>query len=143
MEKIYSKVEPGLLLHVIFRVSDFKDGRTEILDADEFIQCSALKLQRGHTFKPHKHNIQQRSYSDYVPQESWVVASGMVRCTFYDIDDTVIAEPLLTIGDASFTLRGGHTYTIQSPDTYVFEYKTGRYLGQKNDKTFINDNNGS
>ena len=137
MEKIYSKVKPDLLLHVIFRLRDFEDGREEIIGADEFIQCSALKLKAGHTFKPHKHNVQERSYVDYIPQESWVVISGMVRCTFYDIDDTVIAEPLLTIGDASFTLRGGHTYTIETPNIFVYEYKTGRYFGQKNDKTFI------
>jgi len=139
MEKIYSKVEPGLLLHVIYRLSDFKSGRQEIIGSDEFIQCSALKLDYKHTFRPHKHNVQKRSYDDYVPQESWVIISGMVRCTFYDIDDTVIAEPLLTVGDASFTLRGGHTYTIESSETYVFEYKTGRYFGQANDKTFIDE----
>jgi hypothetical protein len=139
MEKIYSKVEPGLLLHVIFRLRDFKDGRQEIIDSNEFIQCSALQLDYGHTFKPHKHNEQKRVVEDYIPQESWVVITGMVRCTFYDIDDTIIAEPLLTLGDASFTLRGGHTYTIETPHTIVYEYKTGRYLGQENDKTFIDE----
>jgi hypothetical protein len=139
MEKIYSKVNPGVLLHVIFRMDDFKEGRTEIIDGDEFIQCSALLLDYGHTFRPHKHNMQHRVYSDYVPQESWIVITGKVKCTFYDLDDTIIAEPELGMGDASFTLRGGHTYTIMMPHTFVLEYKTGRYFGQKNDKTFLDE----
>ena len=54
-----------------------------------------------------------------------------------DIDDTVIAEPVLMPGDASFTLYGGHTYQILEDDTIVYEYKTGPYEGQELDKKFI------
>lgn len=139
MEKIYSKVLPSILLHVVYRFEDFKDGREEIIGPDEFIQCAALKLDYGHTFKPHRHILQSRSYNDYIPQEAWTVLTGKVKCTFYDIDDTIIAEPILTMGDASFTLGGGHTYTILAPETHVFEFKTGRYLGQEKDKTFIDE----
>lgn len=141
MEKIYSRVQPDLLLHVVFRLSDFENGRTEIIEPEEFIQCSALKLDYGKTFKPHKHNKQERSYTDYIPQESWVIISGKVRCTFYDIDDSIVAEKTLSIGDASFSLRGGHTYTILAQGSLIYEMKTGRYLGQENDKTFIDENN--
>jgi len=138
MEKIYSKVAPGVLLHVIFRLRDFKDGRQEIIPEEEFIQCSALNLDYGHTFRPHKHISKELPYIG-LAQESWVVITGTVRCTFYDIDDKIIAEPLLTIGDSSFTLRGGHTYTIEAPNTLVYEYKTGPYKGQKLDKEFIDE----
>ena len=54
-----------------------------------------------------------------------------------DIDDKIIAEPILKAGDASFTLYGGHTYEILEDDTLVYEYKTGPYEGQKLDKKFI------
>ena len=62
-----------------------------------------------------------------------------VRCKFYDIDDKLIAEPILEPGDASFTLHGGHTYEILEEDTIVYEYKTGPYEGQTLDKVFINN----
>ena len=81
--------------------------------------------------------LDQRHYTEQIAQESWVVVKGSVKCTFYDIDDTIIATPILYSGDASFTLLGGHTYEILENDTIVYEYKTGPYEGQKLDKVFI------
>jgi hypothetical protein len=138
MEKIYSKVEPTLLLHIIYRLDDFESGREEVVDPDNFIQCAALKLNSGHTFKPHKHIHKDRRYTHQIAQESWVIIKGSVKCIFYDIDDTLIAEPILYAGDSSFTLAGGHTYLILEDDSIIYEYKTGPYEGQENDKTFIN-----
>ena len=140
MEKIYSKVEPDRLLHVIYRFNDFNkiNGfRYEIIEPDNFIQCAALKMEKGKTFKPHKHIVKTVTDIDRIAQEAWVVLEGSVRCTFYDIDDTIIAEPILMRGDASFTLHGGHTYTILEDNSKVLEFKTGKYTGQENDKTFI------
>jgi len=136
MEKIYSKTEPGKLLHVINRLSDIT-GRDDIIPEDNFIQCATLKMPKDKTFPPHKHIVKERHYSKQIAQESWVIIKGSVRCKLYDTDDTLIAEPVLEAGDASFTLYGGHTYEILEDDTIVYEYKTGPYEGQKLDKTFI------
>tara|TARA_R110001592_G_scaffold177218_2_gene417525 strand:+ start:53 stop:466 length:414 start_codon:yes stop_codon:yes gene_type:complete len=136
MEKIYSKVEPELLLHVINRISEI-EGRTEVIEENNFIQCATLRMDKGKTFPPHKHIEKKRTYEKQKAQESWVIISGRVRCKFYDIDDTLIAEPVLGPGDASFTLHGGHTYEILEEDTVVYEYKTGPYEGQVLDKTFL------
>jgi cupin fold WbuC family metalloprotein len=136
MEKIYSKVEEGKLLHIINRLSEI-EGRTEAVPEDNFIQCATLKMEKGKTFPPHKHITKDRRYPEQIAQESWVVIKGSVKCIFYDIDDTIIATPILQAGDASFTLYGGHTYEILEDDTIVYEYKTGPYEGQKLDKTFI------
>ena len=137
MEKIYSKVEKGKLLHIINRLSEI-EGRTEIIPEDNFIQCATLKMENNKTFPPHKHNLKDRHYPEQIAQESWVVIKGRVKCLFYDLDDQLIATPILEAGDASFTLYGGHTYEILEEDTIVYEYKTGPYEGQKLDKTFIN-----
>ncbi len=137
MEKIYSKVEPDKLLHIINRLSEI-DGRTEVVPENNFIQCATLKMSNGKTFPPHKHITKERCYEAQIAQESWVVIRGSVKCIFYDIDDTIIATPILEAGDASFTLYGGHTYEIQEDDTIVYEYKTGPYEGQKLDKVFLN-----
>lgn len=138
MEKIYSKVEPEKLLHVINRLSEI-ENRTEVVPEDNFIQCATLKMENGKTFKPHKHITKKRTYEKQIAQESWVVIKGSVKCIFYDLDDTIIAEPVLYPGDASFTLYGGHTYQILEDDTIVYEYKTGPYEGQKLDKVFLED----
>lgn len=138
MEKIYSKIDPDKLLHVINRLSEI-EGRTEIVPETNFIQCATLKMEKNKTFKPHKHIEKHRVYEKQIAQESWVVIKGSVKCIFYDIDDTIIAEPILYPGDASFTLYGGHTYVILEENTIVYEYKTGPYEGQALDKTFINE----
>lgn len=137
MKKIYSKVNPKKLLHIIVRKDDITPGRIEVVSQEHFIQCALLNMKSGKTFPPHKHIWKNRT-RDIIAQESWVVIQGKVRCTFFDINDDIIDEPILKPGDASFTLEGGHTYTILEDDTLVYEYKTGPYEGQKLDKEFIN-----
>jgi hypothetical protein len=136
MEKIYSKVDPSKLLHLIVRKDDITPGRQDVIPEENFIQCSILNMEEGKTFKPHKHIWKERT-RNVIAQESWIVIQGSVKCIFYDIDDSVIAEPILNVGDASFTLEGGHNYYILEDNTLVYEYKTGPYEGQKLDKTFI------
>lgn len=136
MEKIYSKKEPGKLLHIIVRKDDINPGRADIVSEENFIQCSMLNMNEGKTFKPHKHIWKERTHN-VIAQESWVIIKGSVKCIFYDLDDSLIAEPILYAGDASFTLEGGHNYLILEDDTLVYEYKTGPYEGQQLDKTFI------
>lgn len=140
MEIIYSKVVEGRILHMIKRLSEIEqqiEDRVDIVNPENFIQCSALKLKGGKTFKPHKHIFKERLYDKQIAQESWIVIRGSVKCIFYDIDDTIIAEPILNAGDASFTLDGGHNYFILEDNTIVYEYKTGPYEGQKLDKVFL------
>ena len=136
MEKIYSKVQPNKLLHMVVRKDEIKPGRMDIVSEENFIQCSMLNMEKGKTFKPHKHIWKERT-RNVIAQESWVVIQGSVKCIFYDLDDTIIAEPILYSGDSSYTLEGGHNYLIMEDDTLVYEYKTGPYEGQAMDKTFL------
>jgi len=140
MENIYSKID-GRLLHIINRIDDVKSGqsRLDIVPEDNYIQCSVLILEKDKTFKPHKHITKSRLDKEKIAQESWIVIRGSVKCIFYDLDDTIIAEPILKAGDASFTLYGGHNYYILEEDTVVYEYKTGPYEGQKLDKVFLEE----
>lgn len=140
MEYIYSKVEDKKLLHIINRLSEI-ENRTEVVPENNFIQCATLKMKKGTTFRPHKHIKKERHHYEQIAQESWVVIKGSVKCIFYDLDDTIIATPILREGDASFTLYGGHTYEILEDDTIVYEYKTGPYEGQVFDKIFIENEN--
>ena len=136
MENIYSKIDPTKLLHVIIRKENLTPGRVEVINKDQFIQCALLNMEKGKTFKPHKHIWKERT-RNVIAQESWIVIQGSVKCIFYDIDDQILATPILYPGDASFTLEGGHNYEILENDTLVYEYKTGPYEGQQLDKQFI------
>ena len=75
-----------------------------------------------------------------IAQESWVIIRGSVKCSFYDTDGAILAEPILNVGDCSITLAGGHTYSILEDETLVYEYKTGPYKGSEKYKIFIDEN---
>lgn len=138
MIQYFSKIDPSKLLHVIVRKEDLTPGRVEVVPEDNFIQCALLNMEKGKTFKPHRHIFKERT-RNVIAQESWIVIQGSVKCTFYDLDNSVLVEPVLNPGDASFTLEGGHTYNILEDNTLVYEYKTGPYEGQALDKIFLND----
>lgn len=138
MEKYYSKIDTNKLLHIVNRLSSINNKqRINIIPEDNFIQCSLLKLENNKTFSPHKHITKSRNYDNQISQESWLVLEGKIECTFYDIDDTVLATTVLNKGDASFTLYGGHTFKVLQEDTIIYEYKTGPYEGQQLDKVLI------
>ena len=135
MERIYSRISPECLLHIVNRFEDIED-RTDICPEEQFIQLATLKMKKGKTFIPHKH-IYKKGEERVIAQESWVVIRGKVKVYMFDLDDKLIATPILNPGDCSVTFRGGHTYEILEEDTIVYEYKTGPYYGQKLDKEFL------
>lgn len=135
---IFSVVEPGNLLHRIVRGRHDlpKDGRHELIQSNNSIQCSFLAMNAGTTFKAHQH-IWKPGPPMIKAQESWVVISGRVLVSLFDIDGQLLANEEIGPGEASFTLHGGHTYLILEDNTVVYEYKTGPYTGQCNDKVFL------
>lgn len=147
MKIIFSKLEE-CMLHIVHRKSDFYEKdvqRRDIVEPDQYIQLSALKMKNETTFRPHAHiwkefeNLNRDKNRQTIAQESWVVVRGKVKCFFYDLDDTLLEEVVLEEGDCSITLQGGHNYEILEDDTLVYEYKTGPYLGQANDKRFLHE----
>ena len=133
MKRIYQKDK---LLHLVCTPEDFSKERTDIVDANQFIQCSFLRMENGKTFRPHKHIWKEPSFTKTIAQESWVVIRGSVKVHFFDTEMQLLETHILQAGDASFTLEGGHTYEILEDDTLVYEYKTGPYEGQEKDKVF-------
>ena len=136
MKKIYSKISPNNLLHIINRLDEIVEERFNISSDDQFIQLAVLRMNKGKTFKPHKH-IWKPGEEEVIAQESWVVIRGSVEAILYDLDDSVIDKIVLSAGDCSLTFQGGHNYVFLEDDTVVYEYKTGPYRGQENDKVFI------
>jgi hypothetical protein len=132
VNKIYSKIQPEKLLHIILRKDELQKQRLNVVNDEEFLQLAAMRLPAGKTFLPHKHVYCEKTTS--IAQESWVVIEGRVKAYLYDLDDLLLETPILNPGDVSITLYGGHTYEILKEDTLVYEYKTGPYLGIEKDK---------
>ena len=139
MIKVYSNVIENKLLHMIYFKNDLdetRDFRFDVAPEDQFIQVSALKLKAGKTFRPHKHIWKEAPEPEVIAQESWCVLEGRVQAHFYDLDDSLLVEYVLEVGDISLTFEGGHSYTILE-DARVYEYKTGPYQGVEKDKVFL------
>jgi len=136
MKKIYSKIDRSNLLHMVFRKNEISRNRTDISPSEELLQVSAFIIDKGKTFRPHKHI--EKHVLHTITQESWIVFSGKVKVFHYDLDDKLINEDILESGDITITFHGGHTYESLEDNTYVFEVKTGPYYGQSKDKVFIN-----
>ena len=100
MKKIISKVEPGKLLHIINRFDEI-EGRTDVAPADQFIQLATLRMEKGKTFRPHKHIWKPAAKLEVIAQESWVVIQGSVKIFMYDLDDKLIGTCLLYTSDAA------------------------------------------
>jgi dTDP-4-dehydrorhamnose 3,5-epimerase-like enzyme len=130
---IHSKIT-GELLHIIHRLSEFGEARTDIVPAAQFLQVAAINLYGGQTFAAHKHIENHRTVTH--AQESWCVIKGKVKAILYDVDDTVLQEVELNPGDISITLAAGHNYVALEP-SLVYEYKTPNYEGQSRDKIMI------
>lgn len=142
MLKIYSKVDPSVLLHMIYTKSDFfskgeRSQRENISPDDAALQLAAIRLYDGMTFKAHKHIpcVKQTE----ITQESWIIISGRVKAILYDLDNTIIHEQILLPGDCSITFLGGHNYLSLEEDSIIYEAKSGPYFGQEKDKVFINE----
>ena len=136
MLKIYSDIMHDKLLHMIYYKDDLETKREDVAPEEQFIQVSALQLEEGSTFRPHKHIWKEAPEPEVIAQESWCIMKGRVKAHFYDLDDSLIGEYELNEGDISLTFEGGHTYTIFE-DAKVYEYKTGPYQGVEKDKVFL------
>ena len=136
MLRVYSNIVENKLLHMIYYKDDLATTREDVAPEEQFIQVSALKLEAGKTFRPHKHIWKEAPEPEVIAQESWCVLEGRVKAHFYDLDDTLLGEYELEVGDISLTFEGGHTYTILE-DAKVYEYKTGPYQGVEKDKVFL------
>jgi len=136
MKKIYSTIDPSLLLHQIVRLADITNEQHELSNPKEFLQIRAMNLGRNRTFAAHKH-IWKNGVDKMITQESWIIIKGQVRGVFYDTDHQIIADEVLEPGDCAITFQGGHGLTSLADNTIMYEIKTGPYQGREKDKTDI------
>ena len=137
VRKIFSKIEPGKLMHIVCINTDV-DERVNVCPDDSLLQLAFLPLKEGQTFKAHRHINKPVEINGTA--EGWVVLRGRVKAILYDLDDTILEEVELSQGDCSITIcpvGAGHNYVCLEDDTLVAEFKSGPYMGIRQDKVFI------
>ena len=135
MKRIYSKIEPTKLILSELKRKEISDYRSDLSPSEEYLQISGRKLKKGIKVSAHKHLPIHRT-SD-ITQEAWIILEGSIKGTFYDLDDSIIYESILTNGDCIVLYRGGHSLEVLDKDTLLYEFKTGPYLGVEKDKETI------
>ena len=135
MKKILSKIDGSTICSLI-RKSEISTYRNEICSSDETLQMSARKLTSEIFVPPHKHLPVIRNTEG--TQEIWILLSGSILATIYDLDNEFLDEIKLTEGDAIVLHRGGHSLKSLDDDTIFYEIKNGPYKGIENDKVSIN-----
>lgn len=139
IQKIYSKKDPKVLLHVIHthgRESNPPFMKKEpITDMDHYLQAMYLELPAETNVKPHKHNAQERLTKQ--THEGLLVFEGSIELSIYDIDDSFVDKHILHKGDFYVIINGGHSIKTLTP-VQLFEFKNGPYYGPEKDKTSIN-----
>ena len=130
----------SILMHVVIRQEDLdrlSNSRMDLVSESNFIQLAIMNFDSDVSFRPHIHLERTRKFSNLRAQESWVVIKGSVEVTYYDENEKELGKKLLSQGDCSVTLLGGHAYRIVQGPALVYEFKTGPYEGQEIDKRFI------
>ena len=51
IEKIYSKINPERLLHIVCQTRFLDAPRHDLVDDEQFLQLAVLKYEKGKTFK--------------------------------------------------------------------------------------------
>lgn len=139
IKKIYSKINPSILLHVIYASENDKEiirdkAVIPITETNHSIQAMAFKMAAGVKSNPHRHNNYERKTNQ--THEALVLLSGKIELSIYDIDNNLLEKHELNEGDCYVYINGGHSIRAITNITF-FEFKNGPYGGPEKDKTAI------
>jgi len=131
MKKIYSKVEPEKLLHVIFDASEPIESRADLTNPEQWLQVSVMNLPKGKKVNPHIHNPREQvaSSAPAVTQECWIILRGEIKASLFDLDRNLLHEQKMPQGHLLVTFSGGHSLECEDGAVMV-ECKNGPYLGR-------------
>ena len=71
--------------------------RYDLTSEDSFLQVCYLNLQRGMSVQPHLHL--KNSKKTTKSSEAWIVISGSIEATFFDVDKSKVYKSILKKGD--------------------------------------------
>jgi hypothetical protein len=132
LNKIYSKSEPGRLLHVILDTNEPFDNRLDLCDPGQWLQVSVIKLPAAKKVSPHIHHPRppNPSGASGITQECWIVLRGEIQIRLFDLDRSPLHQQALSPGQMLVTFYGGHALECGSAGALMIECKNGPYMGR-------------
>lgn len=118
----------SILLGMIIRKNDNKNGVNFLTPNDFQQQIGVLKLNKGHTFQPHIHNKIKREI--FFTYETLIIRKGKLRVDFYDNDKNYLFSDIVSSGDILLLAEGGHGFKVLEDIDFV-EVKQGPFLGER------------
>jgi hypothetical protein len=109
-------------------------GRWQATVEEDLLQLAVITDKAGKEWPAHYHLPTRKHASG--TQECWVVISGKVEVTYYDLDHTVLHTEIIPPHGVTLTLNGGHKYKLLE-DSVVYEFKSGPYFGPELDKKLL------
>ena len=127
-----SRIQSKKILAKVVNVFEIHEDRTDLSEENELIQVSVRNFNEGFYVEPHSHL--NRKPEQFNANEIWLVLSGEVEASIFDIDDKHVDTLLIKEGDLIAFYNGGHSLkVVKSPSKFI-EFKSGPYLGVLNDK---------
>ena len=111
-----------------------KEGSEWFGDKHESLQAQRISYPQGHSFKSHFHILNPRTIKR--TQEAFIVISGRLAVTMFNMDGVGIGELEAGPGEAVFVYRGGHGVRVLD-DCVAYEVKAGQFTYVSEDKEFI------
>lgn len=102
--------------------------------ADSSFQFGLLAHQAGFIEPPHFHKAVSRTIDDL--QQMFVVQRGVVVVDLFSDDGEKLREITMGQGDAIVLIHGVHAIRVLE-DMQCISVKQGPYLGEENDKVFV------
>jgi|688.fasta_scaffold412197_2 hypothetical protein len=130
-----SQVTEGQILARIINLSKISPNRQDLLPEERSVQLSIRRLETGFKVAAHRHLSKISNLT--LPVEIWLVNSGKILATIYDVDNSFHSSISLVSGDIIIFLSGGHSLEVKEGPADFVEIKSGPYEGVENDKQFI------
>ena len=106
--------------------------------AESSFQFGLLAHRAGFVEAPHYHKTIGKTIDDL--QQMFVVQRGVVVVELYDDDGGLLREVEMKAGDAIVLIHGVHAIRVVE-DMQCISVKQGPYLGEEQDKVFIDNAN--
>ena len=103
--------------------------------AESSFQFGLLAHEAGFVEAPHYHKETERTISDL--QQMFVVQKGVVVVELYSDGGKLLREITMKAGDAIVLIHGVHAIRVLE-DMQCISVKQGPYLGEAEDKVFVN-----
>ena len=126
MLKIFSKVDKSKLLHIISKNLPKNVKRQDLTEIEMPLQVSRINL-KDTIIKPHSNNKQLLNSGLIEQNECWIVLSGIINISLFDLDKTNLDNLTLNKGEILITSGGGHSIDKTSDDAEMIEIKLGPY----------------